>query len=109
MSNNYSIFPETLIPTPYMTPGQAAPGVQVVFNGTSPYDFEGVNLPTGYEPSAAETAGLVVGTTYTIEYVFTGNGNGAISLVETSTVPADKSGNSTKRPIFDMLMFTVAA
>lgn len=105
----YNIFPETLVPTPYLTPAQATPGASVVFNGTTPYDFEGVNLPTGYEPSAAETAGLVVGTTYTIEYVFTGNGNGAISLTQTSTVPTDKSGNATKRPIFDMLMFSLAA
>lgn len=105
----YNIFPQTLIATPHLTPTQATTGAAVVFQGTTPYDFEGVALPMNYEPSAAEMANLVVGNTYHVEFVYTSVGNPAISLVETTVIPTDASGGAIKRPVFDMFMFTLGA
>lgn len=103
----YNVFPETLIATPHLTPDAATNGTQVVFTGNTPYDFEGVNLPAGYNPSAAVAAGLVVGSTYTIDAAYVGFGNPMISLQETNTIPEDGSGAAVKRPMFDMFMFTL--
>jgi hypothetical protein len=96
----YNVFPETTIATPHLTPAQAVSGASVVFTGNSPYDFE---------QAAALAAGLVVGTTYTIDQAYTSVGNPTISLREKNTIPTDGSGAAVKRPVFDMYMFTLAA